>query len=198
MKHAEMREIRSTIRFSTTLLQPPDASGSWSILTLPANASVELPSRVQTMVEGTIHGFPFRAALEPVGEGSHRLTMSDALRDAAGIGVGDTVTVEITRVDEEPEVRAPMDLLMALAAAPPAQALWVEITPMARRDWIRWVASAKQEETRARRVESGIDMLAHGKRRPCCFPGINWVTKDHVTPDETWLPLPNSKNKTTR
>src|SRR5579862_9453897 len=130
-----MRDIRSTIRFSATLLQPPDASGSWSVLTLPANASVELPSRVQTMVEGTIHGFPFRAALEPVGEGSQRLTISDALRDAAGIGVGDTVTVEITRVDEEPEVRVPMDLLMALAAAPPAQALWVEITPMARRDW---------------------------------------------------------------
>jgi hypothetical protein len=64
---------------------------------------------------------------------------------------------------------------------------------MARRDWIRWVASAKQDETRARRIENGIDMLTHGKRRPCCFPGVNWVTKDHVSPDETWIPLPSSK-----
>jgi hypothetical protein len=195
MKHAELQETRSTIRFSATLLQPPDANGSGSVLTLPANASAELPSRGPTMVEGTIHGFPFRAALEPVGEGCHRLRINDAVRDAAGVGAGDMVTVEITRVGEEPEVRVPMDLLMALAAAPSAQALWEEITPMARREWIRWVISPKQEETRAHRIEVGMDMLAHGKRRPCCFPGVNWVTKDHVTPDETWLPLPSSKTR---
>jgi hypothetical protein len=195
MKHAKLQEARSTIRFSATLLQPPDATGSGSVLTLPADASAELPSRGQTTVEGTMRGFPFRAALEPTGEGSHRLTISDAVRDAVGVGVGDMVTVEITRVGEEPEVRVPMDLLMALAAAPSALALWVEITPMARREWIRWVISPKQEVTRAHHIEIGMDMLAHGKRRPCCFPGVNWVTKDHVTPDETWLPLPSSKNR---
>src|SRR5437762_1953055 len=140
-------------------------------------------------------GFPFRAALEPTGEGSHGLIISEALRTAACVELGDTVTVEIIRVDEEPEVRAPVDLLMALDAAPPARTLWLEITPMARPDWIRWVNSGKQEETRARRIENGMDMLAHGKRRPCCFPGVNWVTKDLVTPDETWLPLPSSKNR---
>ena len=147
------------------------------------------------MVEGIINGFPFRAALEPDGDGSHRLRVSKALQDAAGADAGDTVTAEITRVGEEPEIRAPMDLLEALEAASPAQALWAEITPMARRDWIRWVTSAKQEETRRHRIENACDMLAKGKRRPCCFPGINWVTKDHVTSDETWLPLPSSKNR---
>jgi len=28
-------------------------------------------------------------------------------------------------------------------------------------------------------------MLAKGKRRPAAFRGINWVTKDHVSPNET-------------
>lgn len=192
MNHATLEETRSTIRFCATL---PQAAEESSFLTLPGEASVELPSREKTMVEGTISGFPFRAPLEPNDDDSHGLRVSQALQDAAGASAGDTVTVEITRVGEEPEIRVPLDLSVALAAAPLAQALWAEITPMARRDWIRWVASAKQEETRARRIENGIDMLAHGKRRPCCFPGINWVTKDHVTPDETWLPLPISKNR---
>ncbi|MCI0743336.1 MAG: YdeI/OmpD-associated family protein [Gemmataceae bacterium] len=198
MKLANLQETKSTIRFSAKLLRPEatEKIGSWTLLTLPKNASAKLPSRDMTMVEGTINGFPFRAALEPNGSGSHGLRVNKALQDAAGADVGDTVTVEITRVGEEPELWAPMDLRKALAAAPPAQALWAQITPMARRDWILWIISAKQEETRRRRIENACDMLATGKRRPCCMPGINWRTKDSdVTRDETWLPLPNSKSR---
>jgi hypothetical protein len=148
------------------------------------------------MVEGTINGFPFRATLEPNGNGSHWLMVNKALQGAVGADVGDAVTVEMTRVGEEPEIRVPMDLRKALEAAPSAQALWAQITPMARRDWILWIISARQEETRTRRIENACDMLASGKRRPCCMPGINWRTKDSDVPsDETWLPLPNSKSR---
>jgi len=148
-----------------------------------------------TVVEGTVNGFPFRAALESDGNGRHGLRVNKALQDAAGADVGDTVTVELTRVGEEPELRMPVDLRQALEAAPSAQTLWAEITPMARRNWILWISSAKQEETRRRRIENACDMLAGGKRRPCCCPGINWRTKDHVTSDETWVPLPTSKRR---
>ena len=84
------------------------------------------------MVEATINGFPFRAALEPNGKGSHWLRINKAMDDAAGADAGETVTVEITRTGEEPETRVPMDLRKALAAAPLAQALWADITPIAR------------------------------------------------------------------
>ena len=143
------------------------------------------------MVEGTINGFPFRAALEPDGKGSHWLRVNKALQGVAGADAGDTVTVEITRANEEPEIRVPMDLLKALAAAPPAQALWVDITPMARRDWILWISSARQEETRRGRIEKACDMLGSGKRRVCCFGGLNWLRKDHATAGGTWLQLPD-------
>ena len=136
------------------------------------------------MVEGTINGFPFRAALEPNGKGSHGLRVNQAMHDAAGADAGDTVTVEITRAEEEPETRVPMDLRKALAAAPLAQALWAEITPMARQNWILWISSAKQPETRRSRIEKACDMLASGKRRVCCFGGLNWLRKDHATAAE--------------
>jgi uncharacterized protein YdeI (YjbR/CyaY-like superfamily) len=119
--------------------------------------------------------------------------ISKALQAGAGASAGENVVVELTRVGDEPEIRVPSDLGAALKTAAKARALWMKITPMARREWIRWVSSAKQEETRARRIEIGCDMLAKGKRRPCCFPGINFVTKDHVSPNETWLPLPSKK-----
>src|SRR5437588_7543515 len=129
MKLAKLQETKSTIRFSAKLFRPKatEQIGSWTLLTPPKNASARLPSREMTMVEGTINGFPFRAALEPNGKGSHWLRVNKSMRDAAGADAGDTVTVEITRVGDEPETRVPMDLRKALAAAPLVEALWKDI-----------------------------------------------------------------------
>lgn len=200
---AQLQETKSTIRFSAKLFRPEatEKTGSWTLLALPRNASAKLPSRDMTMAEGTINGFAFRAPLEPPpnGKASHALRLSKALQDAAGAENGDTVTVEITRVGDEPECRVPLDLRKALEAAPSAHVSWAQITPMARRDWVLSIVSVKQEETRLRRIEMTCDMLASGKRRPCCFPGINWRRKDSdVTSDETWLPLPKAPNSRSR
>jgi hypothetical protein len=194
MKLAKAPKTSSTIRFSAALF-PPTATekiASWTLLTLPRNASAKLPSRGMTMVEATINAFPFRAALEPDGKGSHSLKVNQTMLDAVGADAGDTVTVEITRVGEEPEHRVPMDLLKALAADPRAQASWADITPMARRDWIFSISTAKQPETRRRRIEKACDMLASGKRRLCCFPGIKWLMKENAKSCGMWLPLPKS------
>ena len=197
MKMAKLQETKSTIRFSAKLFRPraTEKIGSWTLLTLPKNASAKLPTRDMTMVEATINGFPFRAALEPNGKGSHWLRVNKAMHDAAGADAGDTVTVEITRAGEEPETRVPMDLRKALAAARPAQALWADITPMARQNWILWISSAKLPETRMRRIENACDMLASGKKRVCCFGGLKWLMKDHARSCGIWLQLPNSKNR---
>lgn len=69
--------------------------------------------------------------------------------------------------DSEPKV--PADLRKVLSAAPAAKAQWMELTPIGRRDFISWIDSAKQAETRKRRIESLPSRLALGKRRPCCF-----------------------------
>jgi uncharacterized protein YdeI (YjbR/CyaY-like superfamily) len=70
---------------------------------------------------------------------------------------------------KEPESKVPTDLRYALAAAPKVGVLWRNLTPIARRDFIFWIDSAKQPETRRRRIETLGSRLAAGKRRPCCF-----------------------------
>ncbi len=69
----------------------------------------------------------------------------------------------------EPEPKVPTDLRKALATASKSKAQWSDLTPIARRDFIGWIDSAKQPETRRRRIERVCDMLAAGKRRPCCY-----------------------------
>ena len=120
-----------------------------------------------TAIEGTINGFPFQATLEPDGQKSHWLKVDRKLREAAGAEAGDVVTLKIVPAAEEPEPEVPADLRKALAAAAAkARALWSDITLIARRDWIHWITSAKQEETRTRRINNACSMLAAGKRRP--------------------------------
>jgi hypothetical protein len=175
----------SKIRFSATLLRPKATAKavSWTFLTLPKEASAKLPSRSMTSVEGTFNGLAFQATLEPDGQGGHWLKVDRKMREEAGAEAGDVVTLEIAPVAEEPEPRVPADLRKALAAAPPgARKVWSDITPIARRDWIHWIVSAKQAETRARRIRTACDMLAKGKRRPCCFDRSGMYAKSLSCP----------------
>lgn len=128
---------------------------------------------------------PFEPLSSRTAREATRLGVDQALRQAVGAEAGDTITVEITRAGEEPEIRVPLELHRALEASPRARELWAAITPSARRDWILWIVSARQGDTRQRRIEKACDMLASGKRRVCCFGGLRWLMKDHPTV-ETW------------
>jgi hypothetical protein len=173
----------SKIRFSAMLYRPVTKAVAWTFLTLPKEASAKLPSRGMASVEGTFNGLTFGATLEPDGQGGHWLKVDRKLREAAGAEAGDVVSLEIAPVAEEPEPSVPADLRKALAAAhPQARAVWSDITRVARRDWIQWIESAKREETRLKRIESGCDMLAKGKRRPCCFDRSGMYAKSLSCP----------------
>ena len=72
-------------------------------------------------------------------------------------------------IGEETQRRVPADISKALKAAPLAEAAWKDLTIIARRDFMSWIDSAKQAETRRRRIERACENLAAGKRRPCCY-----------------------------
>ncbi len=60
----------------------------------------------------------------------------------------------------------PLDLHQALKAKPAAKAGWSALTPDAKRDFIGWIESAKQRETRIRRIDETCARLPARKRRP--------------------------------
>ena len=53
----------------------------------------------------------------------------------------------------------------ALAKAPKARATLVSFPPSAQRDYFEWIAEAKQDATRQKRIAAAIEWLSEGKRR---------------------------------
>jgi uncharacterized protein YdeI (YjbR/CyaY-like superfamily) len=76
-----------------------------------------------------------------------------------------------TKISNGTAHQLPADLRGALVAAPKALATWEDITPLARNEWICWVISVKQVETRHKHLGRAVADLAAGKRRPCCWAG---------------------------
>ncbi|MCE9643041.1 MAG: YdeI/OmpD-associated family protein [Candidatus Andersenbacteria bacterium] len=67
--------------------------------------------------------------------------------------------------------KLPADFKQAIASDKAVQALWNDITPLARNEWICWVTSGKKAETRGIRIKKGLSKMRGGMRRPCCWVG---------------------------
>ena len=65
----------------------------------------------------------------------------------------------------------PNDFRKAIAGARKVLALWQDITPLARNEWICWITSGKKAGTRGIRIEKALSKMKGGMRRPCCWAG---------------------------
>jgi hypothetical protein len=67
--------------------------------------------------------------------------------------------------------KAQNDMVAAVQFNPETLALWQDLTPLGRNEFICWVDDAKQPKTRQRRIARTCEELREGKRRPCCWSG---------------------------
>ena len=89
----------------------------------------------------------------------------------------------------------PADLKKALLADEKALALWEDITPLARNEWICWTISVKQQKTRDDHVKRVVSELKDGMRRPCCWIGCIHRQDKSISPSIQWvLSKRNSKS----
>jgi hypothetical protein len=76
----------------------------------------------------------------------------------------------------------PEDLWNTLASDAEALAVWENLTPLARNEWICWTISVKKPETRKQHVERVRTELKEGMRRPCCWLGCIHRTDKPISP----------------
>ena len=150
----------ATHRFET-VLQAEDSGVFFEVpLDVPA-----VFGKARAPVRGTINGHPFRSTVAVYGGRSY-LPVKKALREAAGVAAGDAVVIELEADDQPRTVDPPPDLAAALAADPEARAAFEGLSFTHQREYAGWVAEARREATRRRRVAQAVEMLRDGRRHP--------------------------------
>jgi hypothetical protein len=115
-------------------------------------------------VQATINGYTWAGRVLRMG-GEFLLGLRRDVREAAGVEAGDEVSVTVA-LDEAPrEVEVPPALADAFAADADAKARFDGLAFTHRKEFARWIAEAKKDDTRARRVEQALEMLREGKTR---------------------------------
>ena len=115
-------------------------------------------------VVATVNGYTWRTSVMRMG-GEFLLGLPKEARQGAGAEAGDEVDVTI-ELDAAPrEVEVPEALAAALAGDPEAKTLFDRMAFTHRKEYARWIADAKQEQTRQRRVGQALEMIRAGKTR---------------------------------
>jgi Bacteriocin-protection, YdeI or OmpD-Associated/Domain of unknown function (DUF1905) len=115
-------------------------------------------------VRATINGYTWGGRVSRMG-GEFLLGLNREVRTGAGVEAGDEVTVTIA-LDEAPrEVDVPAALAQALEGDATAKATFDALAFTHRKEFARWIAEAKKDETRERRVAQALQMLREGRTR---------------------------------
>jgi hypothetical protein len=115
-------------------------------------------------VVATVNGYTWRTSVARMG-GEFLVGLSREVRTAAGAEAGDEVEVTLELDTAPREVEVPEALATALAADPQASAAFAGMAFTHRKEYARWVAEAKRDETRQRRVEQAVEAIKAGKTR---------------------------------
>lgn len=115
-------------------------------------------------VSGTVNGTAFHTRVAVYG-GKSYLGFNREIRDAAGIGDGDEVEIELERDDAPREIDVPAAFSEALESGG-VRNEFDALSFTHRKEYVRWIEEAKRDETRERRLAKAIEMLRDGVKTP--------------------------------
>ena len=149
--------------FEAVLEAGEDHGGVFVVV--PFDVAEVYGTRGRVPVQATFDSYPYQGSIVPLGDGHHALLLLKQIRRAIDKTVGDTVRVTLSRDVAERKMEAPVDLAEKLATNPKAAAYFAKLAYTHQREFVRWLEGAKKHETRIRRLDEIVDLLAQGRKR---------------------------------
>jgi bifunctional DNA-binding transcriptional regulator/antitoxin component of YhaV-PrlF toxin-antitoxin module len=109
-------------------------------------------------VKATVNGAVYTGSIVRMG-GKYMLGIPKAFREEAGISAGDIIKVTIEADTAPRTLEVPKDFASAIKKEG-VSAAWEKLSYTHRKEHVRAVEEAKKPETRLKRIEKAIEMLA--------------------------------------
>lgn len=140
------------------LLKRIPGKGGWTYADLPQVAQNKNAPFGWVKVKGTIDGIEIsKYHLMPYGEGKLFLPVKAEIRKKIKKQAGDYVHVTLY-LDNEP-LETPKEMLLCLKDEPQAYRFFKSLSDGEKQNYIKWIYSAKQEETKVQRMAETISRL---------------------------------------
>lgn len=139
--------------------------GGHGFVFFPFDTKAEFGTRGIVRVHATIEGFLYRGSLAKYGDPLHMLPVIKTVREKIGKNAGDVIDVVVWKDEEEKVVEIP-DEFAKLMKKSGVRATFDELSYTHRKEYVRWIAGAKKEETRQARLIKAIEMLKRGVKTP--------------------------------
>jgi hypothetical protein len=115
--------------------------------------------RARPPVKVSVNGHTYRSTVSVYG-GKYYLPVRQERREAAGVKAGDIVKVTVALDREVRTVKAPPELSAAFKKNAAAKERWETLSYTHKKEHADAILEAKKPETRARRAEKTLTMLA--------------------------------------
>jgi hypothetical protein len=145
--------------FRTTIVR----DGSMCFIPVPFDPKPVF-GKVRAPVKVSVNGYTYRSTIASMGDGPC-LPLRRSNREAAGLEGGEKLAVTLELDTDKREIAPPADLVKALEAAPPAWERWRELSYSHQREHVEALAGAKKPETRRRRLEAAVRLIAARPKR---------------------------------
>lgn len=146
-------------RFQATIAQ----SGARAYVVIPFDPDAVWGAKDRHYVAGSINGHTIRGAIDSDGPRPFMALGPSWCRDK-GMEAG--TEVEVVLAPEEPlSGSLSPDVAAALDAEPEAKRFFDSVAPFYRKNYVRWIESAKRPETRRARIDETVRSLKAGKKR---------------------------------
>jgi hypothetical protein len=140
--------------FRTTIVR----EGSMCFIPVPFDPRPVF-GKLRAPVKVTLNGHTYPSTIASMGNGPC-LPLRRSNREAAGLDGNETLSVTLELDAEKREVVPPRDLVRALKKRPPAWDRWGELSFSHQREHVEAIEASKKPETRARRIEAAVRMVA--------------------------------------
>jgi len=134
------------------------ARGGGAVAEIPAELVGPLGGLKQMRMIGSLNGVPMRTSTMPY-RGAFYVGLHKAVREEAGVEVGDEVEIELTRDDSPRVLELAPELEATLAADPELRARFDALSFSRRRELADPIREAVKPETRAARLEKALAAL---------------------------------------